>query len=146
MNGGGGKLLERSACWPMCGGLEEWRSDGGNGAWFLPPTEEVTESGYCMELDVAGGGGSIGDGFGDGVKAVNNGVRWCGNPDGEVVMMEVVHVGDAEGLGFRINDAMAAVMLKGDANVESIRAVEVPGAVGGWLIVSDDGYQKPRFS
>jgi hypothetical protein len=50
VDGGGGKLLERSACWcPMCGGMEEWRSDGGNGAWFLPPTEEVKESGYCMK-------------------------------------------------------------------------------------------------
>ncbi len=39
VDGGGGKLLERSACWPMCGGMEEWRSDSGNGAWFLPPTE-----------------------------------------------------------------------------------------------------------
>jgi hypothetical protein len=62
VDGGGGKLLERSACWPMCGGMEEWRSDGGNGAWFPPPTEEVAESGYCMELGIAGGGGSIGDG------------------------------------------------------------------------------------
>ncbi len=23
VDGGGGKLLERSACWPMCGGMEE---------------------------------------------------------------------------------------------------------------------------
>jgi hypothetical protein len=33
---------------------------------------------------------------------------------------------------------MAAVMLEGDANVESVRAAEVPGAVGGWLVVNDD--------
>ena len=46
MDEGGGKLLERSACWPMCGGFTDWRSDGGDGAWFLPPTEEVAESGY----------------------------------------------------------------------------------------------------
>ncbi len=51
MDGGGGKLLERSACWPMCGDLVDWQSDGGDGAWFLPPNEEVTESGYCMEMD-----------------------------------------------------------------------------------------------
>jgi hypothetical protein len=31
-------------------------------------------------------------------------------------------VRDAEGLGFGIDDAMAAVMLKGDADVESVRA------------------------
>ena len=75
VDGGGGKLLERSACWPMCGGLADWWSDGGDGARFLPPTEEVRESGYCMEMGVAGGGGSIGDGIGDGVKAVDNGAK-----------------------------------------------------------------------
>ncbi len=68
MNGGGGKLLERNACWPMCGGLVDWQSDSGDVAWFLPPTEDVTKSGYCMELGVAYGGESIGDGIGDGVK------------------------------------------------------------------------------
>jgi hypothetical protein len=119
VDGGGGKLLERSACWPMCGGLADWRSDGSDGAWFLPPTEEVVESGYCMELGITCGGGSIGDGVGDGVKAVDNGVGWCDSLDDEVVMLEVNSVGDAEGLGFGIDDAMAAVMLKGDANVES---------------------------
>ncbi len=62
MDGGGGKLLERSACWPMWSGLEDWRSDGGAGA-FLPPTEEVMESGYCMKLGIACGGGRIGDGI-----------------------------------------------------------------------------------
>ncbi len=40
---------------------------------------------------------------------------------------------------FGINDAMEGVMLEGDANVESIRAVEVPGAASGWLILGDDG-------
>ncbi len=44
-----------------------------------------------------------------------------------------------KGLGFGIDDMMAAVMLKGDANIESVRATEVPGAVSGWLIVGDDG-------
>jgi hypothetical protein len=53
-------------------------------------------------------------------------------------MTEVGSVRDAERLGFGINDAMAAVMLQGDANVESIRAAEVPGASSGWLIVGDD--------
>jgi hypothetical protein len=32
------------------------------------------------------GGGSIGDGAGDGVKAGDNGVGWCDGRDGEVVM------------------------------------------------------------
>jgi hypothetical protein len=91
-----------------------------------------------MELDVACGGGSIGDGVGDGVKAVDNGVGWCDGRDGEVVMTEVNSVGDAVGLGFGIDDTMAAVMLKGDADVESVRAAEVPGAASGWLIVGDD--------
>jgi hypothetical protein len=53
--------------------------------------------------------------------------------------MEINCVGDAEGLGFGIDDAMAAVMLKGDANIESGRSTEVPGAAGGWLVVDDDG-------
>jgi hypothetical protein len=37
---------------------------------------------------------------------------------------------------------MAAVILKRDANVESVRATEVPGAASGWLIVGDDGAAK----
>ncbi len=139
MDGGGGKLLERSACWPMCGGLADWWSDGGDGAWFLPPTEEVTESGYCMELGIACGGGSIGDGIGDGVKTVDNSVGWCDGLDGEVVMTEVDSVGDVKGLGFGIDDAIAVVMLKGDAEVEYVKAAEVPGAASGWLILGDDG-------
>jgi hypothetical protein len=138
VDGGGGKLLERSACWPMCGGLADWRSDGDDGACFLSPTEEVAESGYCMELGIACGGGSIGDGIGDGVKAVDNGIGWCDGWDGEVVMTEADSVGDAEGLCFGINEAMAVVILKGNANVESVRAAEVPGAASGWLIAGDD--------
>ncbi len=138
MDGGGGKLLERSDWWPMCGGLVDWRGYGGDGAWFLPPTEKVTESRNCMELGIACGGGSIGDGIGDGVKAVDNNVSWCDGRDGEVVMTEVDSVGDAEGLGFGINDAMAAVMLQGDANIESVRAAEIPCAASGWLVVGDD--------
>ena len=73
-DGCGGKLFQRSACWPMCGGLADCWSEGGDDAWFLPPTEEVAESGHCMELGVACSGGSIGDGVGDGVEAVDNGV------------------------------------------------------------------------
>jgi hypothetical protein len=138
VDGGRGKLLEGSACWPMCGDLVEWQSDSGDGAQFLPLTEKVTESGNCMELGIACGGGSIGYGIGDGVKAVDNGVGWCDGRDGEVMMTEVDSVGDAEGLDFGINDAMAAVMLQGDANVESVRAAEVAGAASGWLIVDDD--------
>jgi hypothetical protein len=77
VDGGWGKLLKRSACWQICGGLAEWQSVGGDSVWFLPPTEKVTESGNCMELYIACSGGSIGDGIGDGVKAVDNGVGWC---------------------------------------------------------------------
>ncbi len=91
-----------------------------------------------MELGVACGGGSIDDGIGDGVEAVDNGVSWCDGWDGEVVMTEVDHAGDAEGLGFGIDDTMVAVMLNGDADIESVRAAEVPGATSGWLIVGDD--------
>jgi hypothetical protein len=43
-----------------------------------------------------------------------------------------------------IDDTMAAVMFKGDAKEESIRAAEVPGAAGGWLIVGDDGQPSAR--
>ncbi len=46
-------------------------------------------------------------------------------------MTEVDSVGDAERLGFGIDDAMAAVMLQGDASIESVRAAEVPGAASG---------------
>ncbi len=41
MNGGGGKVLERRACWLMCGGMEEWRSDGENGTWLFPPLKRL---------------------------------------------------------------------------------------------------------
>jgi hypothetical protein len=95
-----------------------------------------------MKLGVPGGGGSIGDGVGDGVEIVNNGVSWCDGRDGEIVMTEVSCVKDAEGLGFGINDTMALLMLKGDAKVESVRAAEVPGTAGGWLVVDDDGEVK----
>ncbi len=54
-------------------------------------------------------------------------------------MTEADSVGDGQGLGFGIDDTMAAVMLEGDANVESVRAAEVPGVASGWLIVGDDG-------
>jgi hypothetical protein len=33
-------------------------------------------------------------------------------------------------------------MLKGDANIDSVRAAKVPGAAGGWLVVDDDGAAK----
>jgi hypothetical protein len=42
-----------------------------------------------MELGAAGGGGSIGDGVGDGMEAVDNGVGWCDSQDGEIVVTEV---------------------------------------------------------
>ncbi len=81
----------------------------------------------------------IADGIGDGIKAVDNGVSWCDSRDSEIVVMEVDCVGDADGLDFGINVTMAAVMLKGGANVDSARATEVPGVVGGWLVVDNDG-------
>ncbi len=46
-----------------------------------------------MELGIACGGGSIGDGVGDGVKAVGNGVGWCDGWNGKVVMTEVLNIG-----------------------------------------------------
>ncbi len=73
----------------LVSGMEEWWSDSGNGAWCLPLTEEVAEIGYCMELGIPGGGGSIGDGIGDGVKAVDNGFGWSDHRDGEVMVTEV---------------------------------------------------------
>jgi hypothetical protein len=63
--------------------MEVRRSGCGTDAWFIPPAEAVTESGDCVELGVADGGGSIGDGIGDGIKAVDNGVRWCDSQDGD---------------------------------------------------------------
>jgi hypothetical protein len=53
--------------------------------WLLPLTEEVAESGDCMELGIAGSGGNIDDGVGDGIKAVDNRVDWYDSWDGEVV-------------------------------------------------------------
>ncbi len=47
-----------------------------------------------MELGIACGGGSIGDGIGDGSEAVDNGVGWCDGRDGEAVKTEVDSVGD----------------------------------------------------
>ncbi len=91
-----------------------------------------------MELGIAGSGGSFVDGVGYGVMAVDNCVGWCDSWDGEVVVTEVDCVVNVEGLGFGIDDAMAAVMLEGDVNVESVGVAEVPGAAGGWLVVDDD--------
>jgi hypothetical protein len=95
-----------------------------------------------MGLGITCGGGSIGDGIGDGVKAVDNRVGWCDGQNNEIVTTEINSVGEVEGLGFGINDMMAAVTFKGDADVEFIRATEVPGAVSGWLTVGDDGAAK----
>jgi hypothetical protein len=67
-----------------------------------------------VDLCIAGSGGSIVDGVGDGVKAMGNCVGWCDSQNDEVVVTEVDCVGDAEGLSFGIDDAMAAVMLEGD--------------------------------
>jgi hypothetical protein len=132
------KMLEMSVCWPKCDSMEVWKSGCGRDVWLLPSNEEVAESGDCAELGIAGGGGSIGDGVGDSIEAVDNGVGRCDDQDGEIVVTEVNCVGDAEGLSFGVNDAMTVVMLKEDANVESNGAAEVPDAASGWFVVDDD--------
>ncbi len=90
------------------------------------------------------GEGIISDGVGDGFKAVDNGVSWCDSQDSEKLVTEVNCVGDAEGLSFGVDDAMAVVVLEGDANVEieTVKAVEVPGVAGGCFFVDDDGAAK----
>ena len=40
-------------------------------------------------MRVAGGGRSVGDGIGDGVQAVDDGVGGCDSRDGEVMVAEV---------------------------------------------------------
>ncbi len=67
--------------------------------WCFPLAKEVSEGGDCMKLRVAGGGRSVGDGIGDGVQAVDNGVGRCYGWDGEVVVTKVNCVRDAESFG-----------------------------------------------
>jgi hypothetical protein len=55
-----------------------------------------------MKLGITCCGGSIGDGIGDGIEAVDNGVSWCDSQDDEIVVTKVNCVRDAKGLGFRI--------------------------------------------
>jgi hypothetical protein len=43
---------------------------------------------------------------------VDNCVGWCDSQDGKVVVTKANCVGDAEGLGFGIDDAMAAVIIR----------------------------------
>jgi hypothetical protein len=61
--------------------------------------EEISEGGDCMKLRVAGGGRSVGDGIGDGVQAVDDGVGGCYSWDGEVVVAEVNCVRNGESFG-----------------------------------------------
>ncbi len=58
------------------------------------------------------------------------------------MVTEVDCVGDAEGLSFGVNDAVAAVMLEGDTNAVSVRATKVHNAAGVWFVVDDDGAAK----
>ena len=71
-------------------------------------------------MGVAGGGRSVRDGIGDGVQAVDDGVGRCDSQDGEVVVAEVNCVRNAEGFGLGVNDAVAAIVLRGDAYVETV--------------------------
>ncbi len=52
--------------------------------------------------------------------------------------MKVDCVRDVEGFVLGVDDKVAAVMFKGDAKVEAIGAVEVPGAACRWFVVFDD--------
>ncbi len=53
------RLLERNAYWPKCSSGEVWWSGVDDWVWFLPSTEEVAESGDCVELGVAGSEGAL---------------------------------------------------------------------------------------
>ncbi len=65
----------------------------------FPLAEEVSEGGDCMKLRVTGSVRSVGDGIGDGVQAVDDGVGGCCSWDGEVVVAEVNCVRDAKSFG-----------------------------------------------
>ncbi len=71
-------------------------------------------------MRITGGGRSVGDGICDGVQAVDNGVGRCASWDGEVVMAEVNCVRNAESFGLGVDDAVAAIVFKGDAYVETV--------------------------
>ncbi len=103
----------------------------------MPPLEwgaplESCEAAVAAEQEE---GRACGWGWGEaaGEECLLANMHWYGG------LAEVDSVGDAEGLGFGSNDAMAVVMLKGNINVESVRAAEIPGAASGWLVVVDDG-------
>ncbi len=59
------------------------------------------------------------------------GIGWCDSWNGESVVTEIDCVKDVEGLCLGVDEAMGAVVFEGDANLESVRAMEVPGAAGG---------------
>ena len=71
-------------------------------------------------MHVAGGGRSVGDGIGDGIQAVDDGVGGCYSWDGEVVVAEVNCVRNAESFGLGVNDVVAAIVFERDAYVETI--------------------------
>ncbi len=71
-------------------------------------------------MRVAGGGRSVGDGIGDGVQAVDDGVDGCYSWDGEVVVAEVNCVRNAESFGLGVDDAVAAIVFEGDTDVETV--------------------------
>ncbi len=71
-------------------------------------------------MRVTGGGRSVGDGIGDGVQAVDNGVGECYSWDDEVMVAEVNCVRNAESFGLGVDDAVAAIVLEGDADVETV--------------------------
>jgi hypothetical protein len=89
-------------------------------------------------LRIAGGGRSVGDGIGDGVQVVDNGVGGCDCWDGEVMVTKINCVWNVEGFDLGVNDPVAAIVFEGDAHVETVWAVEVPGAACRRIVVNDD--------
>jgi hypothetical protein len=72
-------------------------------------------------LHIAGGGRSVGDGIGDGVQAVEDGVGGSCTQDGEVVLVaEVNCVRNAESFGLGVDDPVAVIVFEGDAYVETV--------------------------
>ncbi len=59
-------------------------------------------------MRIAGGGRSVGDGIGDGIQAVDDGVGGCDSGDGEVMVAKINCVRNVEGFGLGVDDAVAA--------------------------------------
>ncbi len=51
---------------------------------------------------------------------MDNGVGGCYSWDGEVVVAEVNCVRNAESVGLGVDDAVAAIVFKGEADVETV--------------------------